>query len=45
VAGEYYAGVLQTPDGDDHQNIRNFMASGWRGVLFPEGLALSPKRV
>jgi len=26
--GEYYQDVLATPDGDDHQNIRNFTIMG-----------------
>lgn len=38
--GRYYRDdVLQHPDASDHQNIRNFMRSGWRGVEF-EGEAL-----
>lgn len=33
--GEYYRDkVLQSPQGDDHQNIRNFMQSGWDGIKF-----------
>lgn len=40
--GTYYRGdVLQNPNGDDHQNIRNFMKTGWAGVSF-EGQALTP---
>ena len=31
---EYYRDVLATPDGDDHQNIRNFMNTGWTGIQF-----------
>lgn len=39
--GDFYrADVLQNPNGDDHQNIRNFMKSGWSGIKF-EQLALS----
>jgi len=39
--GVYYReDVLQNPDGDDHQNIRNFMKTGWDGVEF-EGQALA----
>ena len=42
--GDYYRkDVLCTPDGTDHQNIRNFMKSGWEGIRF-EGEALKPKR-
>lgn len=41
--GTYYRDhVLQHPDGDDHQNIRQFMVSGWQGVTF-SGLALAEK--
>ena len=33
--GNYYQkDVLQHPDADDHQNIRNFMQSGWDGISF-----------
>jgi hypothetical protein len=33
--GAYYReDVLKNPDGTDHQNIRNFMKSGWSGVKF-----------
>lgn len=40
--GRYYReDVLQHPDASDHQNIRNFMRSGWAGVSF-EGEALKP---
>lgn len=35
----YYEDVLQNPDGNDHQNIRNFMQTGWDGIQF-EGAAL-----
>lgn len=41
--GEHYRGVLADPDGESHGNIRAFMASGWGGVDFPDGLPLSPK--
>ena len=30
----YYEDVLQNPDGTDHQNIRNFMKTGWDGIAF-----------
>lgn len=41
--GRYYReDVLQHPEASDHQNIRNFMRSGWRGVSF-EGEALKPR--
>lgn len=41
--GRYYReDVLQHPDTTDHQNIRNFMKTGWTGVKF-EGEALTVK--
>lgn len=40
--GGYYQDVLNTPEADDHQNIRNFMIFGWDGILF-EGEALTKK--
>lgn len=41
--GDYYRkDVLQNPEGTDHQNIRNFMESGWEGIAF-EGEALQAK--
>lgn len=40
--GEHYRNVLATPDGDDHQNIRNFMKTGWAGITF-DGIALVEK--
>ncbi len=41
--GDYYrVDVLQNPGGSDHQNIRNFMQSGWDGVSF-EGTPLTPR--
>ena len=33
--GAYYRDdVLKNPEGTDHQNIRNFMKTGWAGVKF-----------
>lgn len=33
--GRYYRhDVLQNPAGDDHQNIRNFIQTGWSGIKF-----------
>lgn len=32
--GEHYKNVLQHPDGDNHQNIRNFMKTGWEQLSF-----------
>ena len=40
--GDYYrVDVLQHPQANDHQNIRNFMRSGWKGIEF-EAAALTP---
>ena len=39
---EHYQAVLATPDGTDHQNIRQFMKHGWQGIAF-EGQALISK--
>ncbi|PTQ98130.1 HopJ type III effector protein [Mucilaginibacter yixingensis] len=39
---EHYQAVLDTPEAIDHQNIRQFMAHGWPGVVF-EGQALTAK--
>lgn len=39
--GHYYReDVLQNPDGTDHQNIRNFMKTGWAGIEF-DGVPLA----
>lgn len=33
--GDFYrVDVLQNPEATDHQNIRQFMLSGWEGVAF-----------
>lgn len=41
--GKFYTeDVLQNPDGDGHQNIRNFMETGWEGIAF-ESEPLNPK--
>lgn len=41
--GAYYRDdVLKHPDGTDHQNIRNFIKTGWDGIEFG-GTALAPK--
>ncbi|MEB2776806.1 HopJ type III effector protein [Algoriphagus sp. D3-2-R+10] len=33
--GDFYRkDVLENPDGTDHQNIRNFIHSGWEGIKF-----------
>ena len=31
---EHYASVLNTPEGTDHQNIRQFQLHGWEEVSF-----------
>jgi hypothetical protein len=41
--GQYYREVLADPDGDSHQNIRNFMKYEWKGVPFENGIALTKK--
>jgi hypothetical protein len=42
--GSYYRNdVLKHPQGSDHQNIRNFIKTGWDGIVF-EGNALTPKK-
>ena len=38
----YFEDVLKNPNGNDHQNIRNFMIFGWDGISF-EGDALELK--
>ncbi len=38
----YREDVLQHPENNDHQNIRNFMQSGWDGIKF-ESQALEAK--
>ena len=38
----YREDVLKNPEGNDHQNIRNFMEFGWEGISF-EGEALKQK--
>ena len=39
--GDYYRiDVLEHPNGQDHQNIRYFIKTGWQGIKF-EKLALS----
>lgn len=39
---EHYEAVLSDPDGDNHQNIRQFMLNGWEAVSF-KGVALTLK--
>jgi hypothetical protein len=41
--GAYYRDdVLGNAEGDDHQNIRNFMITGWAGIEF-DGMPLALK--
>lgn len=41
--GEYYfEDVLKNPEGTDHENIRNFMKTGWEGIHY-KGTALLAK--
>ena len=41
--GDFYRkDVLEHPEANDHQNIRNFIKSGWDGISF-EGNALELK--
>ena len=40
---EYFRAVDTNPTGDDHQNIRQFMASGWQGLQLPN-TCLSAKK-
>jgi hypothetical protein len=40
--GYYFEDVLKNPEENDHQNIRNFMKTGWNGIQF-EGEALEAK--
>lgn len=42
--GDYYRDVLNNPEGIDHQNIRNFMRFGWKGIEF-DGIPLNPKQI
>jgi len=42
--GAYYRDdVLKHPQGTDHQNIRNFISTGWAGIEF-DGNALASKQ-
>ncbi|WP_041738668.1 HopJ type III effector protein [Echinicola vietnamensis] len=38
----YRKDVLGNPQGEDHQNIRNFIQNGWEGIIF-KGTALEKK--
>lgn len=39
---EHYQNVIENPQEDSHQNIRNFMKHGWEGVSF-DGVVLEKK--
>lgn len=39
---EHFRAVQNSPSGSDHQNIRQFMLSGWNGVELATG-CLNPK--
>ena len=42
--GDFYRkDVLENPESSNHQNIRNFMKTGWAGISF-EGTALTEKK-
>jgi hypothetical protein len=41
--GEHYQKVVETPNEEDHQNIRNFIKFGWEGIHF-ENDALHEKK-
>lgn len=41
--GEHHRQVRGEPDGTSHGNIRAFIAQGWNGVKFPEGIGLAIK--
>ena len=43
--GQYYREVKADPEGNSHQNIRNFMKYGWEGVPFENGIAITRKNV
>lgn len=40
---EHYQAVKNTPNGNDHTNIRNFLFWGWRAFLMPRN-PLSPRQ-
>lgn len=43
--GEHYRDTVADPDGNSHQNIRNFMKYGWDGLPFENGVALTKKKL
>lgn len=42
--GNYYLDVLNNTKGNNHQNIRNFIKTGWNGITFKKE-ALAPINV
>lgn len=40
---EHYRSILSAPEGEDHQNIRQFMLHGWAGVALPEDVLQSKR--
>ena len=43
--GEYYRkDVLENPTGDDHQNIRQFMQNGFKGLSFEKHALVNKKQ-
>jgi hypothetical protein len=41
--GEHYRDVQATPEGGDHQNIRQFMIHGWPGIQFSHAALILKK--
>lgn len=40
--GDFYrVDVLENPTGEDHQNIRQFMMHGWKGITFPHSALIA----
>jgi hypothetical protein len=37
--GQHYRDVVANPQGDDHQNIRQFIQHGWDGIQFQQDAA------
>ena len=40
----YFEEVLGNPEGTNHQNIRNFMKTGWAGIHFEEAPLILKQR-
>ncbi len=41
--GEHLQTVLDNPDGESHENIRQFMKTGFRGLSYPVGYGLAER--